>query len=179
MLFDDFLDLKLEKSKETHVHSITFYHTPMKIVGFEIEYFLDGGVLKSVNHVISPMALFKVKDKKPEEEKGTDFASKMQKNIDKIDNSENSLNFTKTAYYLQREEFIVSVKLRGTTHINKIEMKTNLGKSLIAGGGLSKDLEVDLAIPAGKCVIGFAGVIDGFDQDCRLLNLSAYYKAPH
>lgn len=80
---------------------------------------------------------------------------------------------------MQQEEFIVSVKLRGTTHINKIEMKTNLGKSLVAGGGLSKDLEVDLAIPAGMSVIGFAGVIDGYDHDCRLLNLSAYYKAPH
>lgn len=86
MLFDDFMDLKLEKSKETRVHSITFYHTPMKIVGFEIEYYLDGGVLKSVNHVISPMALFKVKDKKPEEEKGPDLASKLQKNFDKVDN---------------------------------------------------------------------------------------------
>jgi|JI10StandDraft_1071094.scaffolds.fasta_scaffold468418_3 hypothetical protein len=31
----------------------------MKIVGFEIEYFLDGGILVSVNHHISPMVLFK------------------------------------------------------------------------------------------------------------------------
>jgi hypothetical protein len=27
-------------------------------------------------------------------------------------------------------------------------------------------------------VIGFSGVIDGFDGECRLLNLSAIYKMP-
>jgi hypothetical protein len=57
-------------------------------------------------------------------------------------------------------------------------MKTTKGKSIVVGGGLQKDLEVDLEIPTGKIVIGFAGVIDGFDGDCRLLNLSAAYKAP-
>lgn len=57
-------------------------------------------------------------------------------------------------------------------------MKTSQGKSISAGGGLQKDQEVDLQIPAGKMVIGFAGVIDGHDGDCRLLNLSAIYKSP-
>ena len=40
-------------------------------------------------------------------------------------------------------------------------MKTTKGKSIVAGGGLQKDREVDLEIPKGKIVIGFAGVIDG------------------
>jgi hypothetical protein len=59
LIFDDFMDLGMLNSKETHVHSITFYHTPMKIIGFEIEYFLDGGVLMSVQHNLSPMSLKK------------------------------------------------------------------------------------------------------------------------
>jgi len=46
------------------------------------------------------------------------------------------MNFTKTSHYLKKDEFIVAVKLRGNTHVNKIEMKTSLGKSIIAGGGL-------------------------------------------
>jgi len=40
-------------------------------------------------------------------------------------------------------------------------------------------MEVDLDIPKGKVVIGFAGVIDGFNSDCRLLNLSAFFKSEH
>ena len=146
----------------------------MKIIGFEIEYFIDGGVLKSVNHHISPMVLFKKNVVKEENEVLDSF----KKGIEKIQAPDSQMNFTKTSYYLEQGEHINSVILRGNTHINKIEMKTTRGKSIVAGGGLQKDQQVDLEIPKGKIVIGFAGVIDGFDGDCRLLNLSAIYKAP-
>jgi len=81
VLFDDFMDLKMDNCKETHIHSMTFYHTPMKIIGFEIEYFMDGGSLKSLNHHISPMVLFKTPAGKEE----NDVVSKFQKGIEKIE----------------------------------------------------------------------------------------------
>ena len=89
------------------------------------------------------------------------------------------MNFTKTAYYLEQGEHIESVKMRGSSHINKLEMKTTRGQSIVAGGGLQRDLEVDLEIPKGSIVIGFSGVIDGFEDDSRLMNLSAFYKRHH
>ena len=90
--------------------------------------------------------------------------------------NETAMNFTKTAFYLEIGEHIESCKLKGNSHINKIEMKTTLGKSIVAGGGLQRDQEVNLAIPKGSIILGFSGVIDGLDGDFRLMNLSAFYK---
>jgi hypothetical protein len=46
------------------------------------------------------------------------------------------MNFTKSSYYLENGEYIMAIKLKGQTHVNKIELKISSGKVFKAGGGL-------------------------------------------
>lgn len=171
VIFDDFMDLDMASSKETQIHSITCYHTPLKVLGFEVEYYLDGGRLRSVQHIVN---FVQRKTVNVQENKLVgQFKRGMQKQ------TEAAQMFAKKSVYFENGEFIVGMKLKGQSHINKIEIRTNMQRTHIFGGGLQKDKEVDLVIPPNKIVIAFAGVVDFFQGECRLLNLSAIYKTIH
>ena len=117
MIFDDFMDLEMQSSKETQIHSFTCYCTSVKVMGFEIEYFLDGGRLRHVSHIKNQ------EQKKVANVQEGKMVNTFKKGMQNL--SQPKQMFAKKSVYFLPGEYIESIKLKGNNHINKITMRTN------------------------------------------------------
>lgn len=94
----------------------------------------------------------------------------------KDDEAEEEKEVVKHSIYFKRSDYIKRVKISGQAYLHHVELETNNGKTYKIGKRKTVDHDCEFEVGDGFKIIAFAGVMQAFLSECRMLNLSITSK---